>query len=305
MGLGAAAAPPESPAPAEPASKPDPAKPDKSKHVKASLVCDQAAAIPGTTVTLGVSFKMQGKWHMYWNGRNDSGLPPTVDFQLPPGFSVDALEWPTPVRHVEPGDILNHVYFDTLTLLTTLRVPATAKPDSVAAIKAKLTWMACDESCVGEQAEVSLKLPIVTAKERPAKSAEAKAIDAARARIPRELPKDARDVQIQWLPSGISVSSLAATGMTFYPYEDCLPLADAIHDADAERSRLMLRPGDPDKEHTALAGVLEIRRGKDTPDFYIIRSSPAAAPAHPGPPLRPTGIPTVPERPPANPKPNP
>ncbi len=300
LGLGGAGAPPESSVPIE-----KPIKPDKALHVKTSLICDQTGAVPGTTVTLGVSFKIQPKWHMYWHGRNDSGLPPTIEFDLPTGYTVDALRWPTPVRNIEPGELLNHVYFDSLTLLTTLHIPASAKPESTDAIKARLSWMVCNESCFGEQAQVSLKLPIISSMDRPHRSDDAKAIDEARARVPRELPKDTRDVQIQWLPSGVSISSLAATRMTFFPYEDCVPLADAIKDADAARSSLILRLGDPDGERTALAGVLEVRRGSDTPDFYIIQSSPGAAPATPGPALRPTDLPQTPRRPPVDPKPYP
>jgi hypothetical protein len=99
--------------------------------------------------------------------------------------------------------------------------------------------------------------------------------------------------------------------MTFFPFEDCFPLADTIKDADGDRSYLSLRMGDPDKEHTSLAGILEVRRGKEATDFYVLRSAPKPAvglPGRPGSPIspfHPTDPPKKPIQPPVEPKPIP
>ena len=151
-----------------------PIAPLADKHVTAKLICEQTVALPGSTVTLALDFTIEKKWHIYSNSRNDNGFPPKAEWEPPAGFTVDAIQWPTPVRHVDPGDLLNHVYFDHVSLPVLLHVPSSAQPGSTVSIKAKLSWLVCDASCVGEDAEVEFKLPIAKPNETPAKSVDAK-----------------------------------------------------------------------------------------------------------------------------------
>jgi thiol:disulfide interchange protein DsbD len=283
--------------PPEPLPEPPTIKAPKTKHVKVSLICDQEAVSPGSTVTLGVLLKLDPKWHVYWNGRNENGMPPAVEFKLPEGFTTGPIQWPAPVRYIEPGDLLNHVYFDTVTLIVPLRVARTAKAESTAVIKAHVSLMACEDACVAEQSDVTLKLPIVSGQDLIRRSTDAKAIEAAKARLPRELSKDDREVQIAWTATSVTLSAMAASHMTFYPYEDCVPFADAIKDADADGSSLTITLGEPEKEHTALLGVLEIRRARQDPVFYSIKSAPGKpAPGRPKP-FGPTDLPPKPSKP--------
>jgi DsbC/DsbD-like thiol-disulfide interchange protein len=249
------------------------------KHVSATLISESSAAVPGSTVTIGIDLVIEKQWHVYWNGRNDNGFPPKAEWELPTGFSVDAFQWPAPVRHVDPGDLLNHVYFDHVTILVPLRVPATAQPGTTAAIKAKVSWLVCDESCVPEDALVECRIPIAKPSDAaPGKSADAKKFDDARAHLPRELPPAAKDVAISWSPKAVTLSVPGATHLEFFPDEDCVPFASPIKDPVADAAKLSITLGDPEPDHTALTGVLEIRREKDKPvTWYHVMSKPPKA----------------------------
>jgi DsbC/DsbD-like thiol-disulfide interchange protein len=263
-------------------------------HVTAAILSEQSALVPDTTATLGLDLTIEKKWHIYWNGRNDTGYAPSAEFTLPAGFTVDPIQWPAPVRHVDPGDLLNHVYFDHVTLLVPLHVPAAAKPGSSVTIKAKLAWMVCDESCVPEETEVELTLPVAKPGDKPTPSKDARKFADTRARLPKELAQSSKAAQLSWNDKAVELTVPDAQHLAFYPYEDCIPFASHIKDTDADGGKLMIHLGDPEPEHTALSGVLEVRRGKQSPpEFYSIHATnpkspvPAARPASDTPPKAP------------------
>ncbi len=254
------------------------------KHVTCTLICEQAAALPGSTVTLGVDLTLEKKWHVYSSSRNDNGFPPNAEWKLPAGFTVDALQWPAPVRHVDPGDLLNHVYFDHVTLPVTLHVPSSAQPGSTAVIKATVKWLVCDTTCVGEEAEVEFKLTIAKPGETPAKSSDAKKFDEARSRMPIELPAGSKDVAIAWPTSNrVTISVPGASHLEFFPDDACFPLASPIKDPVSDSDKLTIGLDTPEPEQISLLGVLEVR-GKDKPTvWHRIKSAPPATPTKPAP----------------------
>lgn len=250
----------------------DPAAP---KRVACTLICEHAAALPGSTVTLGVDLTIEKKWHVYSSSRNDNGFPPNTEWKLPAGFTVDALQWPAPVRHVDPGDLLNHVYFDHVTLPITLHVPSSSQPGSTAVIKATVKWLVCDTTCVGEDAEVELKLTIAKPGETVAKSADAKKFDDARTRMPVDLPAGSKDVSIAWpSPKSVTISVPGASHLEFFPDDASFPLASPIKDPVADGEKLTIGIDTPEPEQTSLLGVLEIRRKDKPTTWYRIKSTP-------------------------------
>jgi hypothetical protein len=55
-------------------------------------------------------------WHIYWINPGDSGEPPRVTWQLPPGFNPGVLEWPAP-RRLVTSSIVDFGYEDAVTLI--------------------------------------------------------------------------------------------------------------------------------------------------------------------------------------------
>lgn len=274
------------------------AAPVQSPHGRASLVCEHESLTPGKTTTIGVVFEMEPKWHIYWPGRNDSGVPPTVEFDLPAGYSVEAVQWPAPVRHVDPGDLLNHVYFDRVMLLVPLKVPASAAPGTDVTIKAHLTWLICDTACVAEEADVKLKMPVVKPLDWAKKSSDSPKFEETRKKLAREVPGSSRDLTVAWTKGVVTLSAPGASRLTFFPYEDCVPFAEPIKDGMKSGNTLAIRLGDPEIGHTDLKGVLEVRRDKDKGvEYFLVNaqppkgklpSDPRIIPTQPSNPLKPT-----------------
>ena len=92
--------------------------------VKASLVADVNAIVPGKPFTAGLLLRMVPKWHTYWKFPGDAGLPTEIKWSLPPGWKVGEIQWPIPLHLSEPGDIQIYGYHDEVLLLQEITPPA-------------------------------------------------------------------------------------------------------------------------------------------------------------------------------------
>ena len=63
--------------------------------VTPSLVADTAAIAPGKPFTVGVRISSPGLAHLLAIP-GDSGAPPKIEWQLPPGFKAGPIQWPIP-----------------------------------------------------------------------------------------------------------------------------------------------------------------------------------------------------------------
>src|SRR5262245_13720974 len=60
----------------------------RSTAAEAELVSAQATIVPGRSLALGLRLKLDPGWHVYWKNAGDSGNPPILQVQLPPGFNA-------------------------------------------------------------------------------------------------------------------------------------------------------------------------------------------------------------------------
>ena len=127
--------------------------------VKADLLADTSAVVPGKAFTVGLRLKMAPHWHTYWQYSGDAGLPTTINWTLPAGYKAGPIQWPLPEKIVSPGDIINYGYNDEVVLLMEITPPAQLPTGGEVTLQAKATWLVCEEKCIPGQAELSLKLP--------------------------------------------------------------------------------------------------------------------------------------------------
>src|SRR5438094_10141007 len=93
--------------------------------VKPSLVADVTAVQPGQRFRLGVLYRIEPDWHIYWKYSGDSGLTTKIEWQLPQGFKAGELQWPLPLREKEPGDLLVFGYTWEVLRLAAVEAAAT------------------------------------------------------------------------------------------------------------------------------------------------------------------------------------
>ena len=127
-------------------------------QVRAELVAhapDGVAA--GQTLWLGLKIEHQPHWHTYWKNPGDSGLPTTLEWQLPDGVSAGEIQWPTP-RKLPIGPLMNFGYEGRLLLPVPVQLKQ-APADGVMKIQLKAEWLVCKDVCIPESGSFSLELP--------------------------------------------------------------------------------------------------------------------------------------------------
>jgi thiol:disulfide interchange protein DsbD len=99
-------------------------------------------------------------WHTYWRNPGDSGLAPTLDWELPAGVEASAIHWPYPER-LRLGPLMNYGYPQEIYLLSRITPPAAWPITTPLTLRAKATWLVCQEDCIPEEATFTLTLPAV------------------------------------------------------------------------------------------------------------------------------------------------
>jgi thiol:disulfide interchange protein len=189
-------------------------------HTTVDLLLPVEAARPGDTVLAGVRLRMDSKWHTYWKNSGDSGAPTEIEWQLPPGVTAGEIQWPAPER-LEAEGLTTFIYENETTLLVPLKLATDLKPGPLT-LKAKVSWLECDQLCLPGDATVSAALNVGT-ESKP--SAHATLIQTAQARLPRDgtsfkvsagweetTTNDTRNLLIEW-----PVKS-PMTEADFFPY---------------------------------------------------------------------------------------
>lgn len=249
-------------------------------HARARLVLEHASVAPGGATTIGVHFEMDPQWHIYWPGQNDSGSPTIIRWKLPEGWKVEEVQWPAPQRHLAEGEILDHVYEKSATLIARLKTPKTVKPGDKAAIAAEVEWLVCKSACIPGSAALSGEITIADA---PAPGADAKLIEAARAALPKP-PGDA--VKLAWSGRTLRLTVDGADQLTFAPHEASAPITDLIRAGEVRRSSISLT-AKADNTRPGIIGVLTVKRPTGKREHFAIDAPFPTPPDSPSPPPRP------------------
>ncbi len=136
------------------------AKAAEGPEVKASLVAATDGVAPGGTVTVALKLEHAAHWHTYWINPG-LGMPTTIRWTLPEGFSAGPIVWPLPeALETEVGN--QHVYGGTVYLLTEIKVPAGLKVGETVTLSGRADWQVCEDggSCIPQDAELKLSLPV-------------------------------------------------------------------------------------------------------------------------------------------------
>lgn len=194
---------------------------DTETHVQASLVAAATSIQPGRTFTVALRLEHAPHWHTYWINPG-TGLPTTLKWELPPGFTAGEIQWPAPsVIKDRAGTIVGNGYEGETFLLVTVTPPATLRAGASVELKAAADWLMCEEVCVPGSATVALTLPVAAEAPPPDPTWAAK-LSATAAALPRPLPEwsvsathDAKGVTLSVRPAAGGAAH-APTGLHLF-----------------------------------------------------------------------------------------
>src|ERR1051325_4465589 len=126
--------------------------------VKSQLLADTNAIVPGKPFTVGLLLRMAPGWHTYWKFSGDAGLPTELKWNLPPGWKIGDIQWPIPLKTIDPGDIQTYGYVDEVMLIQEITPPEKIDTPAVK-LSAQADWLVCEKIVVLGSANVELELP--------------------------------------------------------------------------------------------------------------------------------------------------
>lgn len=132
--------------------------PVKAQHLTAEIVSLAPAIAPGGTAQIGLVITLEEHWHVYWLNAGDSGEPPVIHWNLPPGITAGPMQFAIPTR-LPLGPLMDFGYEDTAAFPVTLTAAATAKPGPIH-LDAHVSWLVCREVCIPGKAHLGLDLNV-------------------------------------------------------------------------------------------------------------------------------------------------
>ncbi|CCQ74660.1 protein-disulfide reductase DsbD [Magnetospira sp. QH-2] len=146
------------------------------EHVSLRLIAADNA-LPGDEARIGLHFKLQDEWKIYWRSPGDAGFPPQVKWQGSKNLAGTESHWPAPIRFSTSG-------IETIGYKHEVVLPMTARLETAGeglSLRGNVDFLACAEICIPYQTDISLDLP---GGQPTSSSAEAFLIEDYMARVP-------------------------------------------------------------------------------------------------------------------------
>jgi DsbC/DsbD-like thiol-disulfide interchange protein len=134
--------------------------PPEKPNTHVQLVANSEGIQPGQTLKLGIHFQLPEGWHTYWLNPGDSGQAPQVRWSSNPPVRIAPLEFPYP-EWIQGKSLVSFGYHDQVTFLTQAFLPPENPVGGNLVIQAQIKWLVCEETCIPQQKDLQLKLPIV------------------------------------------------------------------------------------------------------------------------------------------------
>ncbi len=247
-------------------------EPTGDQLVKVRLELDHTSLTPGVETELAVVFRVEPRWHFYWRNAGDTGMPPSIRLNLPPGVTAGEIRWPVPARY-QHTRMLDYIYEGEVALLIPLTVAQDATPGD-ASITAQIDWLVCEKICLAGAGVATLGVRIAEVGAEVSRNQNAGPLfDSTRARLPQ--PADAAilaGVSARWDGLTLVLHAPGAERLEWFPYAPYDgPPADSIRDGAGNSDTLRVEYVPRARGFDTFRGVLAVRR-VGTIEYYEIVS---------------------------------
>jgi thiol:disulfide interchange protein len=256
--------------------------------VKAELLADTDAVVPGKPFTVGLLLRMAPGWHTYWKFSGDAGLPTELKWKLPPGWKIGDIQWPIPLKTVDPGDIETYGYENEVLLMQEITPPSKLDTSS-AKFSTEASWLVCEKICIPGGTTLQLDLAVASTSQ-PANTD----IFARYRRLLPQKPPGPDVARADWSRVGSDLRlKIASETLAKFPAIDFFPLPEQEtivgHPAVQSRSqtevvfRIPLESAPKDLSSMAGLVVFAQQPNGDDRAAWQMRSAPAVSASRPAP----------------------
>ena len=256
--------------------------------VKAELLADTNAIVPGKSFTIGLLLRMAPGWHTYWAFSGDAGLPTELKWKLPPGWKIGDIQWPIPLKTIDPGDIETYGYENEILLMQEITPPSKIGDSSVK-LSADANWLVCEKICIPGGETSQLELPI-SSTSQPANME-------LFARYRRLLPQNwpgANVATAEWSRAASDLRlKVTSNTLANYPAIDFFPLPDegtvvghpTVESRNNNQVTVRIPIESSGKNLSSMAGLLVFAQqpNGENRTGWQIASTPVVSAAHPAP----------------------
>ena len=127
-------------------------------NASAQIVVDSYSLEINQIIPIGILIELENNWHIYWRNPGDSGMPTSIDFNLPDGITISEIKWPAP-KAFEYDGLASYGYEKQLLLLAYLSVPKNYNLSSIEII-ANLKSLICKDVCIPFNTTVSTEIDL-------------------------------------------------------------------------------------------------------------------------------------------------
>ena len=132
-------------------------------HGSVRLIAARSTVGDDDTINLGLQFRMNSGWKIYWRSPGAAGFPPELDLAGSLNIAGYNMAWPVPERF----SVLN---METLGYKKEVVFPITAtlfEPGKLAYIHMRVRFLTCNDICIPHTTILKLTLPVGFAQNTP------------------------------------------------------------------------------------------------------------------------------------------
>jgi thiol:disulfide interchange protein DsbD len=119
----------------------------QSKGVaKARILSNGYSADKDSSIQIGVLIELANGWHIYWKNPGDSGIPTSVECNIPSDIQATQLQWPIP-KAFEFEGLVSYGYEDQVLFITDIFLPKNDKTQIIN-ITAIIKSLLCRDICI-------------------------------------------------------------------------------------------------------------------------------------------------------------
>ena len=133
--------------------------PAAENPLKINLVSEVTSIAPGKPFYAGLHLQHPRGYHTYWKFPGIVGVPTGMEWNLPPGWSAEKIEWPAPER-VMMFQIKAQGFHGENLLPVKIIPPKSLSLGTTVTLQGKASWMCCGRDCNPGFKDLSLTLPV-------------------------------------------------------------------------------------------------------------------------------------------------
>lgn len=129
------------------------------RYSKVNFISEVSSVKAGSPFRVAFVIDLERGWHVYWSNPGDSGMPTSVVWKLPSGFTVSELQFPFPKAFNDAG-IVSYGFENKAVILATITPPKNLSLNSKVEVEAEVKRLVCKDTCLPENSKHKLNLTV-------------------------------------------------------------------------------------------------------------------------------------------------